>query len=54
MAEAHQAVALKFTITHEGKIDLDVNHEMLKEIYHTARRTLVKKLKRMQVSLISV
>lgn len=48
MAEAHQAVALKFTITHEGKIDLDVNHEMLKEIYHTARRTLVKKLKRMQ------
>ncbi|PIK51784.1 putative carnitine O-palmitoyltransferase 1, liver isoform [Apostichopus japonicus] len=48
MAEAHQAVALKFTITHEGKIDLDVNHEMLKEIYQTGRRTWIKKLKRLQ------
>ncbi|XP_069764295.1 carnitine O-palmitoyltransferase 1, liver isoform-like isoform X1 [Narcine bancroftii] len=47
MAEAHQAVAFQFTVTPEG-IDLQLSHNVLKEIYLSGIRAWKKKCNRIK------
>ncbi|XP_077866738.1 carnitine O-palmitoyltransferase 1, liver isoform [Saccoglossus kowalevskii] len=42
MAEAHAAVAFQFTVTHEG-IDVNVNHEALKAVFESSKRSWKKR-----------
>ncbi|XP_038072359.1 carnitine O-palmitoyltransferase 1, liver isoform-like isoform X2 [Patiria miniata] len=52
MAEAHAAVAFQFTVTHEG-IDFDINHEALKAVFESGRRSWVKKFRRFQNGMVN-
>ncbi|XP_071506916.1 carnitine O-palmitoyltransferase 1, liver isoform-like [Diadema antillarum] len=52
MAEAHAAVAFQFTVTPEG-IDLNVNHEVLKAIFESGKRSWAEKLRRFQMHMVT-
>ena len=48
MAEAHQAVAFSFAITHEG-LDVDFDAEVLKLIFSSGVRSWRKRITRFRV-----
>ncbi|XP_033629485.1 carnitine O-palmitoyltransferase 1, liver isoform-like isoform X2 [Asterias rubens] len=52
MAEAHAAVAFQFTVTNEG-IDFDINHEALKAVFESGRRSWVKRFRRFQNGMVN-
>ncbi|XP_071942784.1 carnitine O-palmitoyltransferase 1, liver isoform-like isoform X2 [Antedon mediterranea] len=52
MAEAHQAVAFQFTVTGEG-IDVSLNHEALKAVYDSSKRSWKKRLSRFRNHLVT-
>ncbi len=47
MAEARQAVGFSLTVTHDGKLDLDYDHEVVRLIFHSAIRSYKKRAARM-------
>uniref|UniRef100_A0A672KW49 carnitine O-palmitoyltransferase n=1 Tax=Sinocyclocheilus grahami TaxID=75366 RepID=A0A672KW49_SINGR len=51
MAEAHQAVAFQFTITHEG-IDLHLSYQALNQIYLSGLRSWKKRISRIKNRII--
>lgn len=51
MAEAHQAVAFSFSITHEGW-DINYDREVLDLVWESGLRSWRKRLQRFQVSVI--
>ncbi|XP_041452997.1 carnitine O-palmitoyltransferase 1, liver isoform-like isoform X1 [Lytechinus variegatus] len=52
MAEAHAAVGFQFTVTPEG-IDLNVNHEVLKAIFESGKRSWADKFRRFQNHMVT-
>ncbi|XP_070536281.1 carnitine O-palmitoyltransferase 1, liver isoform-like [Ptychodera flava] len=52
MAEAHAAVAFQFTVTHEG-IDVNVNHEALRAVYESSKRSWKKRWARFRNHLVT-
>ena len=53
MAEAHSAVAFSFTVTHEG-VDVNLNHEALKAVWHSGVHSWKKRLGKAKVSLYDI
>lgn len=51
MAEAHQAVAFSFAITHEG-FDINYDQEVLNLVWNSGYRSWKKRVARARVSLI--
>ncbi|XP_033101878.1 carnitine O-palmitoyltransferase 1, liver isoform-like [Anneissia japonica] len=52
MAEAHQAVAFQFTVTNEG-IDVSLNHEALKAVYNSSKRSWKKRFSRFRNHIVT-
>lgn len=52
MAEAHQAVAFSFSITHEGW-DINYDREVLELVFDSGIRSWKKKIARFRVSIFS-
>ena len=52
MAEAHQAVAFSFAVTHDG-LDVDFDLEVLRLIFHSGVRSWRKRITRFKVNLVT-
>ena len=43
MAEARLGVGFRFSVTHDGHLDIDYDRELFALIYHAGRRAWVKR-----------